>query len=434
MSNTIKANCTEQEFRVERKNLYHQVIATMLEAAELVGAPQYMRLILRQPKNELMVHFPVQQDDGGFRLYKGYRVQHNNILGPYKGGIRYHRDVRLDDVKSLAVLMTLKCGLIRLPLGGAKGGVQVDPTTLSESELMRLTRRFISALGSNISDHHDIPAPDVGTNAQVMAWAADTAMNLSPFSSRINCLAGFTGKPLEFGGSHGREMATGQGLIYVLEQLLPGLDLQLERLSFSVIGYGNVGSWTARLLTDRGASLRAVLDHTGAILNTNGIDAHALKKHCEVAGGVAGFAGADAVQPDEFYSASVDLLVPAALEQMIDRRIAGLLRCRVIAEGANAPITSEAEQFLLEQGVEILPSILCSSGGVTVSYFEWKQNRQAEVWELSHVDQLLKTHMIAAATRVQQTAARFDCSLHLASHCAALEYMASVYCHRGIFP
>jgi glutamate dehydrogenase (NAD(P)+) len=424
----------ELGFRYDPTALYQQTINAVLRAGDLLELPHHLQLIMAQPKNEIMVHFPVLMDTGEYRLFKGYRVQHNNILGPYKGGIRYHADVNLDDIKSLAVIMTMKCSLMRLPLGGAKGGVQVDPRKLSQNEVMRLTRRFTSALGGNIGPEHDIPAPDMGTNAQVMAWMADTYMVTAPPDRKFKAQGIVTGKPLDFGGSHGRDKATGQGLLFVLEEILPELGIELATMTYSLIGYGNVGSWTGRLLAQRGAKLWAVMDHTGAIRNDAGIDASALAQHVEKTGGVAGFPGADAILTDEFYQTEVDVFIPAALEQMVDLDRAKMMRCKVVAEGANAPTTPPAERLLLEKGVTVLPAILCNAGGVTVSYFEWKQNRQAETWDADFVDAQLKKHMFAAAQRVKLARHRFDCDMRTAAYLAALENIGRVYRLRGIFP
>ncbi len=417
-------------------NIYQQVITQVLDAAERLDVPRHLQLIMAQPKVELMVHFPVKMDDGEYRLFKGYRVQHNNILGPYKGGIRYHAGVSLDHIKALSVLMTMKCSLAGLPLGGAKGGVQVDPRELSSNEMMRLTRRFTSALGDNIGPEHDIPAPDVGTNAQVMAWMADTYINFTNATRRGTGSAVVTGKPLAFGGSAGREKATGQGVVYVLEDLLPAMDLPLDALTYSVVGYGNVGSWTARLLATHGSTLSAVLDHTGAIASDGGIDAEALTEHVAATGGVKDFAG-PGVQPlseEGFYTRQVDLLVPAALEQMIDVKHAEMLNCKVIAEAANAPTTPDGERVLAQRNIKVLPAILCNCGGVTVSYFEWMQNRQAEAWEANRVDAELRRHMRSATAKVLSYASRLGCDMRVAAYCAALDHISDVYRLRGIFP
>jgi glutamate dehydrogenase (NAD(P)+) len=424
----------ELEEYYDEHNLYFQTIGSVLEAADLLEVPHRLKLILTQPKNEIMVHCPVQMDDGTWQLFKGYRVQHNNVLGPYKGGIRYHPEVKLDEVKTLSLLMTMKCALARLPFGGAKGALKIDPRAVSKNELMRVTRRFTAALGNNIGPDYDIPAPDVGTNAQIMAWMADTYINFAERSAKVTARGIVTGKPLEFGGSAGREKATGQGLVYVLDELLPGMDIKLDAISYSLIGYGNVGSWTARLLQERGSILKAVMDHTGAIHNEDGIDAKALALHVKTTGGVHDYPYAHAVSNQVFYATPVDLFIPAALEQMIDLEHAKLIQCRVLVEAANAPTTPHAERYLLDKGVEVLPAILCNAGGVTVSYFEWKQNRQSETWEEALVDKRLRKTMERSAQRVLKMSQRLDCNMRLASYAAAIEHLNNVYEMRGVFP
>lgn len=424
----------ELEEIYDEHNLYFRTIGSVLEAANALDVPHRLKLILSQPKNELMVHCPVKMDDGSWKLFKGYRVQHNNALGPYKGGIRFHPEVKLDEVKTLALLMTMKCALARIPFGGAKGALRIDPRSVSKDELMRVTRRLTSALGDNIGPDYDIPAPDVGTNAQIMAWMADTYMNFVESSSKVIALGIVTGKPLEFGGSEGREKATGQGLVYVLDALLPGMNIKLNEVSCSLLGYGNVGSWTGRLLQKRGTTLKAVMDHTGAILNEDGIDAEALAKHVATTGGIHGFPGAKAIDRDTFFATPVDLFIPAALEQMVDLEHAKRLQCKVLVEAANAPTTPKAEHYLLEKGVEVLPAILCNAGGVTVSYFEWKQNRQSETWDEEYVDECLKKTMTRSANRVLEMAQRLDCNMRMASYAAALEFIDKVYELREVFP
>ncbi|MEN8792579.1 MAG: Glu/Leu/Phe/Val family dehydrogenase [Lentimonas sp.] len=424
----------ELEEQYDEHNLYFQTIGSVLEAANALEVQHRLKLILTQPKNEIMIHYPVQMDDGSWRLFKGYRVQHNNVLGPYKGGIRFHPEVKLDEVKTLSLLMTMKCALARLPYGGAKGALRLDPRSLSKSELQRVTRRLTAALGSNIGPDHDIPAPDVGTNAQIMAWMADTYINFSDPSKKTTALGVVTGKPLEFGGSEGREKATGQGLVYVLDALLPGMKMEISQLTYSLIGYGNVGSWTARLLKERGAKLLTVMDHTGAIFHKDGIDAEALAAHVKHTGGVANFTGTEAISNEDFYSTKVDLFIPAALEQMVDLEHAERMNCKVLVEAANAPTTPRAERYLLDKGVQILPAILCNSGGVTVSYFEWKQNRQSETWGAELIDQELQKIMNAAANRVLEMAERLNCNMRVASYASAIEHIDNVYKVRGVFP
>ena len=424
----------ELEMTQDPDNIYHQVITYIATASEMVGVPERLQLILAQPKSEITVHFPVQMDDGGYKLFRGYRVQHNNVLGPFKGGMRYHEEIGIDHVKALAALMTMMPALYRLPLGGAKGGVKVNPRALSRDELMRLTRRFTSALGTSIGPYYDIPAPDVGTNAQIMAWMADTYTNLNEPVRRLEGLAVVTGKPMELGGSFGREKATGQGVVFVLDEILPELGLKVGKVSYSLIGYGNVGSWTGRLLQERGATLRAVMDHTGAIASEKGIDAADLAQYVAQKGGVGGYPNAEAITADAFFETEVDLLIPAALEQMINAEIAGRLKCKVLVEAANAPTTPQGERVLVEKGVQILPAILCNSGGVTVSYFEWKQNRQAETWDIEVVDELLRKMVKAACARTRECARRYKCDMRTASYATACEHLSKVYLVRGIFP
>jgi len=414
-------------------NLFHQTIEQVLGAAELVGLKHHQKLILAQPKNEIMVHFPVLMDDGHHKLFKGYRVQHNNALGPYKGGFRFHPQVHLDDVKTLAVLMTMKCSLVRVPFGGGKGGVKCNPRELSRDELMRVTRRFCSAISGFIGPEYDIPAPDVGTNAQVMAWFADTYAQMTPEHGRNDTLRVVTGKPVEMGGSLGREKATGQGLVDVLKEMLPELGIKMEGMTYSLIGYGNVGGWTGRLLNELGAKLVAVLDHTGAIHNASGIDTTALWDHVGKTGGVGGFAAADSIKEQEFYSTPVDCFIPCALEQMITAKQAQWINAKVVAEGANAPTTPDGDAVLMQRGIEILPAILCNAGGVTVSYFEWVQNKTSHYWRAEQVDERLNEHMVLAARRVKVARVKYECDMRTASYCSAIEQIAKVYDMRGVF-
>lgn len=412
-------------------NLYLQTIDAILHAAEILELPHHVQIILAQPKNEVMAHFPVKMNNGHHALFKGYRVQHNNALGPYKGGLRFHPDLHLDDVKSLAALMTMKCSLVRIPFGGGKGGIKCDPRALAPDELMRVTRRFVSAILPVIGPDYDIPAPDVGTNAQVMAWFADTYMQIT---DKPNAAAVVTGKPVEFGGSVGREKATGQGVIDVLAEIMPEIGLKMSESTAVVLGYGNVGSWAAKLWAERGGKILAVMDHTGAIMNSRGLDTQALDEHVRETGGVAGFKGAEKITEQQFYSTQCDVFIPAALEQMITPEKAKLMNCKLVAEAANAPTTPAGERQLLERGVEILPAILCSAGGVTVSYFEWVQNKTQSVWDLEKVDEELNRHMVMAARRTQMMRRRYGVDMRTAAYIAALEQIGKVYALRGIFP
>lgn len=416
-------------------NLYRETVGTMLHAAELMGLPHELQIILAQPKNEIMVHFPVKMDDGKYKLFKGYRVQHNNALGPYKGGLRFHHDTHLDDVKSLAFLMTMKCSLAQLPYGGGKGGIKIDPRKHSRAEMERIVRRFAAAIAHDVGPDYDIPAPDVGSNAQHMAWFADTYCTITEGSGK-NGMAVITGKPIEIGGSLGREKATGQGVIDVLEEMLPEIGLKngLKNATFSVLGYGNVGSWAGRLAQDRGGKMLTVADHTGAIKNDKGIDAADLAAYVVKAGGVAGYKKADKVSLEQFYKTKVDVLIPAALEQMITETEAAWISCKVVAEGANAPTTPAGERILNANGIEVIPAILANSGGVTVSYFEWLQNKSAEAWDLEKVDSLLNKHMVRAAGLTRIARKKYNCNLRTAAYIAALERLKGAYEVRGIFP
>ncbi len=414
-------------------NLYTETVSTMLRAAEIMNLPRYLRLILAQPKNEIMVHFPVQMDDGEFKLFKGYRVQHNNALGPYKGGLRFHHDVHLDDVKSLAFLMTMKCSLVGVPYGGGKGGIKVNPRDHSSAEMERIVRRFTAAIAHNIGPDYDIPAPDVGSNSQHMAWIADTFSFLSEIGGD-NPAAVITGKPVSYGGSLGREKATGQGVVDTLVEMLPELKLKPEKCNFSVLGFGNVGSWSAKIFQEKGAKLTAAADHTGFIINEKGIDADDLAEFVKAKGGVGGYPKATKCSKDDFYKHKVDVFIPAALEQMIQEPEAKMITCKVMAEGANAPTTPAGERILIDKGIEVLPAILCNAGGVTVSYFEWVQNKTFQAWDLEKVDKALNKHMVQAATKTRAARGKYKCDLRTAAYIAALQRLTEAYEVRGIFP
>ncbi|HED53880.1 MAG TPA: Glu/Leu/Phe/Val dehydrogenase [Phycisphaerales bacterium] len=430
-------------------NIYTQTVATMLRAAEIINLKHRCRIILAQPKNEIMVHFPVRMDDGHHRLFKGYRVQHNNACGPYKGGLRFHKDVHLDDVKSLAFLMTMKCALVQIPFGGGKGGVNCTPRDLSASELERVSRRFTAAIANDIGPDYDIPAPDVGTTPQVMAWIADTYSALSGRSGPDDPFAVVTGKPVAVGGSLGREKATGQGVVDVLREMLPDFDIPIEDMRVSLIGFGNVGSWAARILADLGANVIAVMDHTGALRNDEGLDVYALADYTAQNGSIAGFEkrtgtgskttkhsgnGADVITEDEFWSTPVDVFIPAALEGMLNEERAKQIHCRVVAEAANAPTTPDADKVLQQRGIEVIPDMLCNAGGVTVSYFEWVQNRSNVTWDVEQVDRELNRIMCMAARRTILARQKYDTDMRTAANIAALEHLGDVYQHRGIWP
>ncbi len=404
------------------------------EASDAVGLEPYIRTILSQPKNEIIVNFPVKMDDGTVRLFKGYRVQHSNILGPFKGGIRYHEDVTLDDCKALAAMMTWKCALMRLPYGGGKGGVKCNPRLLSKAELQRVTRRFFFSLGSNIGPDFDIPAPDVGTNSQTMAWAMDTYANTVGHINKQGVKGVVTGKPVASGGTLGREKATGQGVVHCLTEWAQEKGFNLEGATMIVQGFGNVGSHTATILSRLGVSTIAVGDHTGYLLNPEGFNPHKLQDYVATHGSIAGYPNGRAISRDEFFSTKADIFVPAALENQIGVKEARSLDVKVVAEGANGPTHPAGEKILLDRGIDIIPDVLANAGGVTVSYFEWVQNKRSESWTLEEVDEKLETAMRRAYHDVVNMARAKRLPLRIAAYAVALNRIQTVYRERDIFP
>lgn len=418
----------------ERYEFFHVIQSYLDRAARLIKMPTYVSQILSQPKNELIVHFPVRMDNGEYRLFKGYRIQHSNILGPYKGGMRYHESASLDDFKALAALMTWKCSLMNLPFGGAKGGIKFNPRDVSRSEQQRITRRFFHALGSNIGPDYDIPAPDMGTNSQTMAWAMDTYMNTVGMVSKQAVMGVVTGKPITSGGTYGREKATGQGVVLCIQDWARRARFELEGKKLIVQGFGNVGSHTAVLLSHLGVSLVAVGDHTGYLYNPEGFNAHRLQKYVEEKGSIAGYPNGKVISREDFFQVTADIFVPAALENQVGPEEAEALQVKLVAEGANGPTTPDGEKVLLRRGIEVLPDVIANAGGVTVSYYEWVQNRRSEQWGLPEVEQRLTEAMDSAYTRMVNAARNFDCDYRTACYCVALQRLQQVYEEREIFP
>ena len=404
------------------------------EAAEKLKLPAHVHAILSQPKNELIVHFPVRMDDGTMKMFKGYRIQHNNILGPYKGGMRFHESVGLDDVKALGAMMTWKCALMEIPFGGAKGGVKFNPRNHSADEVMRVTRRLTHALGNNIGPNYDIPAPDVGTNAQTMVWMMDTFMNSVQNVDKNAQRAVVTGKTLTCGGSRGRAKATSQGVVHCIVEWAKENRVELEGKTAIIQGYGNVGSNAALLLSRLGVSTIAVGDHSGYLRNAEGFNAHKLTEHVKKQGAVAGYANAEEISRDDFFATSADIFIPAALENQVGVNEAEILDVRGVVEGANGPVNPKGEKILESRGIDIIPDILANSGGVTVSYYEWVQNRRSETWDLEEVDQRLEVAMKRAYQRVMYTARENNVSPRCAAYMLALEALGTAFAERGIFP
>jgi glutamate dehydrogenase (NAD(P)+) len=404
------------------------------QAAEVVELPQHVAHILSEAKNEIIVHFPVLMSDGSTRLFKGYRIQHNNLLGPYKGGLRFHEDVSLDDFRALAAMMTWKCALMELPFGGAKGGVKINPRDWSEEDNRRVMRRFTHALGGNIGPDYDIPAPDVGTHAKAMVWLMDTYMNIVGTATKSAQIRVVTGKTLICGGSQGRTKATAQGVIHCIVQWAKDRGFDLEGKTATVQGFGNVGSHSALLLTKLGVSTVAVSDHSGHLYNPEGFNAHKLAEYVRANGAIAGYPNGTAISREEFFRVDADIFVPAAIENQVGVEEARDLKVRLVAEGANGPLHPDGERILIERGIDIIPDVLANSGGVTVSYFEWVQNKRSEAWDLEEVDRRLEKKMIRAYRRVAEFARLKGVSLRIASYALALSAINQAYDERGIFP
>jgi glutamate dehydrogenase (NAD(P)+) len=415
-------------------NLYAIVQACADKAAKAVNLSKDVNVILSQPKNELIVHFPVRMDDGSLRIFKGYRIQHNNILGPYKGGIRYHEDVTLDEVKGLAAAMTWKCALHDIPFGGAKGGIKFNPRLHSKSELERITRRYTHALGGNIGPEVDIPAPDVGTNAQIMVWIMDTYMNIVGVGEKNAVRRVVTGKTIVSGGSYGREAATGSGVVHCLTEWARERRFSVNGANYIVQGFGNVGSHTAKILSRLGATLVATGDYKGYIANPEGLNPFKLAEHVAQTGSVVGYKHSKAISREEFFAAEADMFIPAALELEIGEKEAKALKVKVIAEGANGPTYPEADAILNERGIDVLPDILANSGGVTVSYFEWLQNKRSERWELEEVEEKLEKRMKKTYQQVREFAEERKLDFRTAAYGIALQRVEAAYSERGIFP
>ena len=399
-------------------------------AAEHLAMDPDLRTILRVPQREYTVNFPVKMDDGSVRVFSGYRVQHNVARGPAKGGLRFHPQTDLDDVRALAMWMTWKCALVDVPVGGAKGGVTCDPPSLSGKELEGLTRRFATEIEPIIGPDSDIPAPDVGTNAQVMAWIMDTVSMHKGYS-----VPGVvTGKPLSIGGSVGRSDATGQGIVYTIEDFAHRIGMDVTGATVAVQGFGNVGEATARLLDEAGAKVIAITDVGGGAYDPDGLDVQDLARRFRTYGTVSGTPGTSLIDNETLFGLDVDILVLAALDGQITARNAGNVRARILAEGANGPTEPSADPILRENGVTVIPDILCNAGGVIVSYFEWTQNRSALAWTREEVNDRLRRQILSAAEAVWHRAAADGITPRLAAHTIAVERVATATRLRGLYP
>lgn len=385
---------------------------------------------LKRPKRALIVDVPIEMDDGAVRHFEGFRVQHNLSRGPGKGGVRYHPDVTLEEVMALAAWMTVKCAAVNLPYGGAKGGIRVDPKQLSLKELEKMTRRYTSEIGIIIGPQRDIPAPDVNTNGQIMAWMMDTySQNTGATATGV-----VTGKPIHLGGSLGRVKATGRGVFVTGREAARRLGLALDGARVAVQGFGNVGGSAAELFAQAGAKIVAAQDHTGTIYNDKGLDLAELVPYVKQVGGVGGFKGAEAMDTESFWDVQAEILIPAALEGVISAARARRIKARLVLEGANGPTVPEADDILRERDVLVVPDVICNAGGVTVSYFEWVQDFSSFFWTEDEINVRLDKIMVDALRRIWDTADLHKITLRTATFAVACERILTAREERGLYP
>ena len=412
------------------ENVWEMAQQQLDEVAQLTALSEDIHLYLRQPKRVLEVSVPVRMDDGRFRMFTGYRVQHNMSRGPGKGGIRFHPDVTLDEVKALAMWMTWKCALVNIPFGGAKGGVICDTKTMSMQELEHLTRRFTSEISIIIGPEKDIPAPDVYTTPQIMAWIMDTFSMQKGYS-----IPGVvTGKPIAIGGSLGRDKATARGCLYVVDEAMAVRKMAIEGARVAIQGFGNAGMHAATLMAERGYRIVAVSDSRGGVANPKGLDTQALVAHKITTGSVVGFSGGEALSNRDVLEYECEVLVPAALEKVITRENASKIRAKIVAEAANGPTLPEADAILHDRGIMVLPDILANAGGVTVSYFEWVQDLQANFWEEDEINVRLKQKMTRAFRETHEQATKHNVDMRRGAYMVAVNRVAEATKLRGLYP
>jgi glutamate dehydrogenase (NAD(P)+) len=410
-------------------SIFNAMLQEFDGAARLLGLDPGIWKILTNPKRQIIVSCPIQMDNGEIEVFTGYRVQYNITLGPAKGGIRYHPDVSLDEVTALAAWMTWKCAVAHVPFGGGKGGVVCDPTRMSRRELEALTRRYVAEIIDAIGPEKDVPAPDVNTNDQVMAWVMDTySMHVGHTSTAV-----VTGKPIEMGGSLGRREATGRGVMIVTREAAKHLGLDISRMTVAVQGFGNVGSVSADLISKLGAKVVAVTDWKGGVQNPAGLDITQMIEYAKQHRTIDGFPGGDPIENDQLFSLDVDVLVPAALENQITEENASVIKAKIVAEGANGPTTPEAHRQLHKRGVFVIPDILANAGGVTTSYFEWVQDRHGYFWEEQEVNKRLEAKMMEAFHDVLQTSIRYKTDMRTAAYIVAISRVATVTKMRGMY-
>ncbi|MCF8008650.1 MAG: Glu/Leu/Phe/Val dehydrogenase [Halanaerobiales bacterium] len=407
--------------------VYKNVLKQLDNAAEVLNLDKQVKELLQEPMRTLTVSIPVKKDDGSIHVYKGFRCQHNDVLGPTKGGIRFHPQVCEDEVKALAAWMTFKCSLVGIPYGGAKGGVLVNPKELSRNELERLSRGFIQAISPIIGPDKDIPAPDVYTDAQVMSWFMDEFSKIKG----VNTPGLVTGKPVVLGGSFGRHSATARGVMYTVREAAKAIDLNLNGATVAVQGYGNAGSFSAKFLSELGCKIVAANDSKGGVYCEDGIDAVKLAKHKKETSSVTDFDNCQELTNEELLTLDVDILVPAALENQITKDNADKIRARMIAEAANGPTTPEADEILFKKNIMIIPDILANAGGVTVSYFEWVQNLANYYWSKEEVDKKLEQIMVEAFEKVYNTHQELNVNMRVSAFIVAINRLTEAMEARG---
>jgi glutamate dehydrogenase (NAD(P)+) len=412
------------------QNVWEMAQQQLDDVARLIGLNESIHEFLREPKRILEVSVPVRMDNGSFRVFKGYRVQHNMSRGPTKGGIRFHPDVSLDEVKALAMWMTWKCALVNIPFGGAKGGVICDPKNMSEQELENLTRRFTSEISIIIGPEKDIPAPDVYTTPQIMAWIMDTYSMQKGYS-----VPGVvTGKPVSIGGSLGRDKATARGCLFVVDEAMRSIDIPIEGARVAIQGFGNAGMHAADLMSRRGYRIVAVSDSRGGVANENGLDVAGVIAHKTETGSVVGFTGGERIDNRTVLEYECEVLVPAALEKVITEENASRINAKIVAEAANGPTLPGADRILFDRGIMVLPDILANAGGVTVSYLEWVQDLQENFWEEDEVNERLKRKMTRAFKETYEQASRLHIDMRRGAYVVAVSRVAEATKLRGLYP
>lgn len=418
---------------LEKYDPYENVVEVLSKAMDIGNISKHMFEIIKNPQRSVTVYLPVEMDDGSIQVFEGYRVQHSNIRGPFKGGIRYHQDCNINEVKALATWMTLKCAVVDIAYGGAKGGIQVDPRTLSKGELCRLTRRYTYAIEPIIGTNEDIPAPDVNTNPQIMAWILDTYSMLQGKPSP----GVVTGKPLELGGSKGRDAATGRGVVINTELILKKDNKVTEGRTVAIQGMGNVGGHAARILHEKGAKIIAISDVSAAIYAEEGLNIPSIIDYLKDPNNLlVHYDGEEVthITNDELLECKCDILIPAALENQINEEVAKKLQCSYIVEGANGPTTTAGDQILESRGITLVPDILANSGGVIVSYFEWVQNIQVLTWDEDKINEMLENQISKAFIDVVKESEKSNCSLRMAAYIVAIRKVLHAEEIKGIFP